>query len=58
MIGAVQHRESEGSEKGFDEYVSKAGYSVERLFRLFAPEKGVMTYYEEHKHGIMKRTAI
>ena len=51
VISAIQHRETEGSKKAFDEYVSKSGYNVEQLFHLFAPEKGTMTYYEEEKHG-------
>ena len=51
VISAIQVHVKKGSKAAFDEYVSKAGYNVEQLLHLFAPENDLMTYYEEEKHG-------
>jgi hypothetical protein len=48
-ICAIQRFVEEGSERAFDEYVSKYGFNTEQLNHLLS--NGYIAYYEEEKHG-------
>ena len=49
-ISAIQSVPSQGSDKAFDDYVSKSGYNVEQLLHLFIDEAD-MVYVDEQKYG-------